>query len=318
MLLSPVTRGPLRARHTLQRLQAICLGIVVVLALTLVTSVPRTTYARDLAVDLSMHYIHQYLGNSSDDFDCGPASLAMVLEAYHVQPAGTSDARFVAAVRRSTGAALSQGTYYADLARAVGTFGLSYSFVPSGLPGEPAAEAGMMSDAINAGNLVIAMVHGATLGRGTPYGDHWLVVAGFNGDTVHVLDPDDQTPRTSDWLRGGDITIPLSLLESAGLRAQPGPYAMIIYPPGRQVPLGVGSQARISGTDGDGAFLRSSPGIADNKLDLLAEGTLVTVQGPLPAANADGHDWIGVWVNGQQGYVAADYVAPADQSAGGG
>jgi|SRR5579884_2970240 len=268
----------------------------------------RIASARDLAVDLSMRYISQYLGNPNDRYDCGPASMAMVLDAYGLRPAGASDASFVASIRRTSGAASGLGTTYDQLARVAQAYGLHYAYVPSALPGEPATEAQIMQQAIDAGNLVIAMVHGADLGRGDQYEDHWLVVTGFSADAVHVFDPDDQAPRWSGWIRGGDIRLSLSTFESAGLHAQPGPYAMIVYAPGNHAPLQAGQAAHIAGTNGDGAWLRSSPGIADNKLALLPEGTPLMVIGPFPAPNTDGHDWIGVNVNGQQGYVAAEYV----------
>src|SRR5437588_635779 len=35
----------------------------------------RVVYGRDLARELSIRYIHQYLGNASDNHDCGPAAL---------------------------------------------------------------------------------------------------------------------------------------------------------------------------------------------------------------------------------------------------
>jgi hypothetical protein len=273
----------------------------------------RAAFGRDLAVDLGMHYIHQYVGNASDNHDCGPAAVAMVLDAYGLRPAGMSDARFVASVRKATGVPNSIGTIYDDLVRVIQSYGLRYAFVPSGLPGEPDAEAQIMRQAIDDGNLVIPMVHGAVLGRGQDYEDHWVVLAGFEDDgTVHVLDPDDQPARNSGWLRGGDITLPLALFEQAGLRAQPGPYALIVYAPGKAPGLKAGDPARISGTNGDGVWLRSGPAIADNKLNLLPEGTAVTVTGPFPAPNADGHDWIGVNVNGQDGFVAADYIVGAN------
>lgn len=264
------------------------------------------------AVSDAPTYLHQYLGNSSDDFDCGPASAAMVLQAFGLRPGGLSNAGWVASVRRTMGVPPNIGTIFDDLQRAFTAYGLQTSFVPSSLPGEPQAEVGMMRDALNAGDLVIPLVHGAALGRGQDYGDHWVVLVGFTGDgSAHLLDPDDQAPRWSGWVRGGDITIPASLLAQATLKAQPGPYALVIYPPGQGTPLTVGAAAHISGTDGDGAFLRSSPGLGDNKLTLLPEGAAVTVNGPIPAATADGYDWISVTTaDGQQGYVAANYVAP--------
>ncbi len=292
--------------------------LIAVVMLSVIAAAGQTTtvHGRDLAPELSMHYIHQYLGNPSDTKDCGPASVAMVLDAYGLRPAGTSDARFVASIRRTMGVPNSIGTIFDDLQHAFTAYGLHTSLIPSSLPGEPDAEVQLMRDAIDAGDLVIPLVHGSVLGRGDAYGDHWPVLVGFIGpgggsDTVHLLDPDDQAARSSAWVRGGDITMPLSLLTQATLKAQPGPYALVIYPPGRRstAPLRSGSSAVIGGTDGDGAYLRSAPGVGDNKIVLLPEGTVLTVTGPFPPPTADGHQWIGVSVNGQTGFVAAEYVS---------
>ncbi|HLZ71525.1 MAG TPA: hypothetical protein VKV26_16605 [Dehalococcoidia bacterium] len=304
------TRASSPPRHFLRPLA----GAVVLLALLHAPTLaaPRPALGHDLMNDLPLRYIHQYLGNASDDFDCGPTSIAMVLTGYGLRPAGLSDAAFVASVRRATGEPVSIGTVYDDLKRALDRYGLRYDYVPSSLPGEPAAEAQMMRDAVAAGNLVIAEVHGTVLGRSPDYGDHWVVVVGFGDDSVHLLDSDDQRPRWDGWIRGGDITLPLGLFEQAMLKAQPGPYGLIVYAPGRGA-LHAGMQARVSGTDGDGAYLRGGAGIGDNKLTLLPEGTTVSVVGPFPPPNADGHDWIGVSYNGQQGFVAAEYLAPAGQ-----
>lgn len=257
-------------------------------------------------------YLHQYLGNVSDDHDCGPAAVAMVLQAFGERPGGLSNASWVASVRHSMGVPASTGTVFDDLQRSFTAFDLQTSFIPSSLPGEPEAEVGMMRDALNAGDLVIPLLHGAALGRGDAYGDHWVVLAGFTSDgSAHLLDPDDQAPRSSAWVRGGDTTISESLFARAALKAQPGAYAMVIYPPGQSKALTPGDAAHISGTNGDGAFLRSAPGVGDDKVTLLPEGTAVTVSGPIPAASGDGHDWIIVTTaDGQQGYVAAEYVSP--------
>lgn len=293
----------------------ICTAIIALAALLIISSLfgrPSSAYGRDLGAELGIHYIHQYLGNPSDTKDCGPASVAMVLDAYNLRPAGISDARFVASIRRTMGVPNTIGTIFDDLQRAFTAYGLRTSLIPSSLPGEPDAEVQLMRDAIGAGELVIPLVHGSVLGRGDAYGDHWPVLAGFiDSDAVHLLDPDDQAPRSSAWVRGGDITMSVALLTQSTLKAQPGPYALVIYPPGRPpaTTLRAGGTAVIADTDGDGAYLRSSPGLGDNKLVLLSEGTALTVIGPFPPPSADGHQWIGVSANGQQGYVAAEYVA---------
>ena len=272
----------------------------------------RLTLAPAHATPVSIPYMHQYLGNSSDDFDCGPTCVAMVLQGFGLRPSGLSDAGWVASVRRTMGVPPSIGTYFSDLQRAFAAYGLPTSLVPSSLPGEPEAEVAMMRDAIAAGNAVVAMLHGATLGRGAQYGDHWVVPVGFTADGLaHLHDPDDQAPRWAGWIRGGDITISESLFAQAGLEAQSGPYALIIAPTVSGGGPRVGQSARISGTNGDGAWLRSSAAVGDNsnKIKALPDGTAVTVIGPLPPPNADGHDWIGVsTADGTQGYIAADFL----------
>jgi hypothetical protein len=266
------------------------------------------------ATPLAIPYFHQYLGNISDDFDCGPTCVGMVLQGFGLRPSGLSNAAWVASIRRTMGVPPTIGTLYPDLQRAFSAYGLQTSFVPSALPGEPDTEIAMMRDAIAAGNAVVAMVHGATLGRGADYGDHWVVPVGFTNDgQVQLHDPDDQAPRWAGWVRGGDITMATSLFAQAGLHAQSGPYAIVVAPPAPSSSLQVGQTAHISGTGGDGAWLRGAPAIGDDsdKIAALPDGTAVTIAGPLPPPNADGHDWIGVsTADGRQGYIAADFLVP--------
>jgi len=136
-------------RHTVlrrtRRLLRHSLGAVLALSLlTALQSSPRVALGRDLAGELPMRYFHQYLGNASDPHDCGPTSVAMVLDAYNLRPAGLSDARFVASIRRSMGLPTNIGTIYDDLERAFSAYGLRYALVPSSLPGEPDAEVQLM------------------------------------------------------------------------------------------------------------------------------------------------------------------------------
>ena len=265
------------------------------------------------ATPLAIPYFDQYLGNPSDDYDCGPTCVAMVLQGFGMRPGGVSNAGWVASIRRTMGVPPTIGTFYADLQRAFAAYGLQTSYIPSALPGEPESEMQMMRDAIAAGNGVVAMVHGATLGRGAAYGDHWVVPVGFTDDgQVHLHDPDDQAPRWAGWVRGGDIMLSESLFAQAGLHAQSGPYAIVIAPPAPASGLQIGQTAHIAGTGGDGAWLRSAPQIGDDsdKIKALPDGTAVSIVGPLPPPNADGHDWIGVsTADGQQGYIAADFLS---------
>jgi hypothetical protein len=292
------------------RRRALLFGLLPATFAARLIALPRLVLAKSLTIP----YLHQYLGNSSDDYDCGPTCVAMVLEAFGLRPSGLSDAGWVAKVRRTMGVPPYIGTIFDDLQRAFTAYGLQTSLIPSALPGEPDTEIGMMRDALAAGSLVIPLVHGATLGRGDAYGDHWVVLIGFTADgQAHLHDPDDQQPRWSGWVRGGDIMLATALLAQAGLHAQSGPYALVVAPPGTAAAMQQGRTAHITGTDGDGAWLRSTPAVGDNSNKLLAlpDGTAVTVIGPLPPPHADGHDWIGVsTADGQQGYIAAEFVGP--------
>ncbi|MDQ3694451.1 MAG: hypothetical protein M3464_12605, partial [Chloroflexota bacterium] len=73
-------------------------------------------------------------------------------------------------------------------------------------------------------------------------------------------------------------------------------------------PLAVGSPAQIVFGSGQDVLLRAAPGYDQMVVNGHGEGTLVEVtEGPLTAA--DGSTWFGVVVNGEQGYLAADFLA---------
>src|SRR5438034_504549 len=74
----------------------------------------------------------------------------------------------------------------------------------------PDAQMTAMKYAIAASHPVIALIHGADLGRGSAYGDHWVVVTGFSDDTtVYLNDPDLRDPSNlpSGWINGGQISL---------------------------------------------------------------------------------------------------------------
>lgn len=52
---------------------------------------------------------------------------------------------------------------------------------------------------------VPALVHGATLGRGEGYGNHWIVLwrADRSAGTIEATDSDTQPPRSAAWIPGG-------------------------------------------------------------------------------------------------------------------
>src|SRR4029077_824072 len=89
------------------------------------------------------------------------------------------------------------GTWYGDLERVFGAVGLRTWRVPEALAGAPDAELRLMQQAVAGGAPVIAMVHGATLGRGERYADHWVVVVGFNAARVCLFAADHRRLRSA-------------------------------------------------------------------------------------------------------------------------
>lgn len=193
-----------------------------------------TTTPTGVTQPLAIGYISQYQGLTSSNYDCGPADVAMVLTYRNLRPGGLSDSQFVAQVRSHTGVGSdTQGTTFPQLEASLSYYGATWSEVPASLTPQPSAQVQAIKNAVAAGKPVIALVHGADLGRGTPlYGDHWIVIRGFtsDGNTVYVNDPDNQPARSGypNWIVGGQITLPTSTLSTALYDAAPGPYAIVV------------------------------------------------------------------------------------------
>lgn len=183
-------------------------------------------------------YISQYQGLCTSNCDCGPASAAMVLQKYGKRPPGYSDAQWVEAVRNKSG---NTGCYctptdhrnyltFPQLEAALTAYGgLTVEEIPPTLSPQPDAQMQKMKEAIAAGKPVIALVHGATLGRGSNYGDHFVVVRGFSddGQSVYVNDPDYRC--LAGWLEcGGPRTWSYSRFKAACYQAAYGPYGVIV------------------------------------------------------------------------------------------
>lgn len=72
--------------------------------------------------------------------------------------------------------------------------------------------------------------------------------------------------------------------------------------------LDVGGQAHIAYANGDAVRLRYGPGYSNDVLDMIPEGTTVDVlDGPFWAA--DDSVWYKIDVDGEDGYLVADYLA---------
>ncbi|MFN8516982.1 MAG: C40 family peptidase [Chloroflexia bacterium] len=70
---------------------------------------------------------------------------------------------------------------------------------------------------------------------------------------------------------------------------------------------GAASAGVVSGTGGDGVWLKAGPNASTARITLLAEGTRLTILGG-PRASDDGYSWFNVQAQGQTGWVVGDYV----------
>lgn len=70
-----------------------------------------------------------------------------------------------------------------------------------------------------------------------------------------------------------------------------------------------GGEATVSGTEGSQLRLRSAPGLDQETLGTLEDGThLIVLEGP---ESVDGHEWWKVRADdGRQGWVAGDWLVP--------
>jgi hypothetical protein len=178
---------------------------------------------------LAVPYISQYQGWASQNCDCGPTSVAMIARFFGRSSLG--DSALVADARQRTGTSTSActNTGFTQLQNALGQYQLTTSQIATSLTPDAAIQS--FKNATASGKPVIAFVHGASLGRGAAYGDHWIVVKGFSADgqTVYVNDPDNQGVRWAGWIQGGSITLPVATFRLALDEAASGlPYGIIV------------------------------------------------------------------------------------------
>lgn len=189
-------------------------------------------------VNLAVPFITQYSGQPTQNSDCGPASVAMVMQYLGLRPWVMTDGQFITYVRSLTGNTSGGDTNFPQLEQAIRAFGPAAIEVPATLSPAPTAQVEDINFALGGGAAVIALVHGETLGRFTnpPYGDHWVVVRGFSSDgsTVYLNDSDYRTGKLpKKWINGGaDIAISVSTfaaaLQAAQVNQGGGPYAIIV------------------------------------------------------------------------------------------
>jgi len=177
---------------------------------------------------VSIPFISQYQGQSTQNHDCGPASGAMILQAYGKRPGGLTDQQWIVDVRSHSGNSSGDLTF-SQLETAIAWYGTGSVEIPPTLSPAPDAQMQEMKNALSGNKPVIALVHGATLGRGSAYGDHFVVVRGFSDDNqyVYVNDPDSRC--LSGWIEcGGQTTWSYQNFRQACFEAQYGPYGIIV------------------------------------------------------------------------------------------
>lgn len=221
-----------------RKMLQLLIGVVVMLALLIGAFTSHVTKTHAAPADqpsLAIPYLSQYEGQSTQNFDCGPTSVAMLIAYYNGAP-NESSGSFITDVRNAINAARPQNdptfgdTTPSDLEAALSTYGLIYAEIPNTLSPQPTAEIQAMEQATASGRPVIAIIHGADFGRGQNYGDHFVVVTGFSSDgqTVFLNDPDNQSPKLPGWIQGGQISVPVSTFSQAAYDATPGPYGIIV------------------------------------------------------------------------------------------
>jgi hypothetical protein len=176
---------------------------------------------------LPVPLISQYQGIATDNFNCGPASVAAVLRARVAAVGSMDNSTLVAKVRAYTGEPAGD-TDLPGLRRALAAFGVpSVSLLLSDGGGNATDPLAAVHVALQHGAPVLALVDGATFGRGTGYGDHFIVIRGMDvaRGMVDVVDPDTQQPRSMNWLPGGLQALPARLVRQA-LRAAAGPQGI--------------------------------------------------------------------------------------------
>ncbi len=150
---------------------------------------------------LAVPFIHQYSDQYINPFytqNCGPASVAMIIEAYGKRPVTfTDDAKFIKDIRDKTTVPGNENTGFKDLIQV-----LSHEMyqLPTTIISGP-APLQQIKDSLAQRKPVIALVNSNHEIMSRAYGGHWLVVTGFSldGNYVFINDPDLRRDSMPKW-----------------------------------------------------------------------------------------------------------------------
>jgi hypothetical protein len=182
-------------------------------------------YAATSGVRLAVPFIHQYYADALA-WDCGPSSLAMILEAYGKRPTAFTgeDAAFLIDIRRKAKRLgpddpvyFRQLTDFDDLERVLAD---AVYAVPFTRLARDDSTLQKIKDAVGQRKPVIALLNSNHESMNRGYGGHWLVVIGFSADGQYVFvnDPDIRTTPNPNWNKatpGGQSRWPVALFEQA-------------------------------------------------------------------------------------------------------
>jgi len=167
--------------------------------------------ASALYTTLSIPYISEFSGAPTQNYDCGPATIGMLVQAFGIRPANISDATFIGEIRLKMNKTGKVGTGSNDRKVALAAYGIGSTVIKSS-NSDPVQT---IKDALAQGKPVIARVNGTKLGR--RYAGHVVVVTGFSADgqTIYVNDPDSSIRGTS--TPGGVAAWPVDIFRTAML-----------------------------------------------------------------------------------------------------
>lgn len=167
--------------------------------------------ASALSTTLAIPYISEFSGAPTQNYDCGPATAGMIVQAFGKRPANISDATFIGEIRKKMNKTGAVGTGSNDRKVALAAYGIGSTVIKSSNP-DPVQT---IRDALAQGKPVIARVNGTKLGR--RYAGHVVVVTGFSADgqTIYVNDPDSTIKGTS--TPGGVAAWPVDIFRTAML-----------------------------------------------------------------------------------------------------